>query len=115
MLTDYTFWYITRSDSGYITECAVRFFAGDVSTKKENIGDEGVKENVTRYRRTERLDPKTMDHTKNKRMKKDNVGRDVPVYTAADFGLIKTDQQLKLFLNKEMAKDKRGNNIPQQR
>ena len=115
MLTDYKFWYHTVGDDGNFTECAVRFYFGEVTTKNEY--SESVKGDapVTRYRRSEKIDPNTMNHTKNKRMKKDSGGLDCVVYTTEDFGIITKESDLIKFINKEMAKDKRGNNIPQQR
>lgn len=112
MLTDYKFWYITEDDNGFVEKCAVRFFYGDVTTENEVKGN-GEIVPITRYRRTAKLDPKTMNHTKNKTMQRDNGGNDCVVYTPADFGTIKV-AELRKFVNKEMRKDKRGNNIPEQ-
>jgi len=113
MLTDYKFWYIQRADDVHISECAVRFFEGEVSTKDE-LQIDGSAKSVTRYRRTLRLDPKSMDHTKNKKLKKDHKNRDVVTYDTSDFGVISTDAELVQFVNSEMRKDKTRNNIPEQ-
>ena len=113
MLTDYKFWYIKNDGFGAIEECAVRYFEGDITTVDEPDEDNNLVP-VTCYRRTKRVNPREMDHTKSKRIKKDSGGNDCVIYTRADFGVITTDDELRTFVNKEMEKDTRGNNIPEQ-
>lgn len=112
-LTDYKFWYIRRDDDVHISECAVRFYEGEVTTEDEIVNGELVP--VTRYRRTKKLNPKKdIKHTKTKKMKKDSKGKNCVVYTTDDFGVISTDDELRTFLNGELSKDKARQNVPEQ-
>lgn len=100
--TDYKFWYITRNDDGYITECAVRFYEGDITTEDEQTINGVVP--VTRYRRTARLAESDLSHLGTGFVKEFN-GADCKIYRSSDFGSITTDNQLRLFLNGELRKD----------
>ena len=51
---------------------------------------------------------------KDKKMKADKSGRDCVMYTADDFGVISTDDELRAFLNAELAKDSSRQPIPEQ-
>ena len=99
-LVDYKFWYVTRDDNRFITECAVRFYSGEESAKLEHDLD-GVEKSVTRYRRSKRLQGAELPA---KAKKKDASGRDTVVYTPEDFGRISTDGQLRTFLKGEIGK-----------
>ena len=112
MLTDYKFWYIRRDDDGFITEAAVRFYEGEITTKNEKQIDDVIKP-VTRYRRSKKLQDVELDHL-NKPKIKDSGGSDAVLYTSADFGQIKSDNELRLFLNQELSKDKIRTPIPEQ-
>lgn len=112
MLTDYKFWYIKRDDSGVITECAVRYYEGDVTSTGERMRD-GGSVLVARYRRTRRLSASELGHLGG-RAGKEASGADVRIFTVADFGAIKTDGELQTFLNAEMNKDLSREPIPQQ-
>lgn len=108
MLTDYKFWYIKRDDNGFITECTVRFYEGEIQKKV--------------YVRTKRLQSKDLSHLskdiKGKmglEITKEIDGNDVVGYTSKDFGEIKTDDELRLFLNKELAKDKSREPVDEQK
>ena len=61
---------------------------------------------ITRYRRIRRLKANELLHMKDKRVKKEDNGEDVIIFTKNDFGVISTDDELRTFLNKELAKDK---------
>ena len=99
MKTDYKFWYIRRDDDGFITEAAVRFYEGDYQ----------IIEGKDVYIRTRRLE--TFDDLQH--LQKDGVikglkevnGKIAVFYYEDNFGKIKTDEELRLFLNKELAKD----------
>ncbi len=106
MKTNYKFWYITRQDDIHISECAIRFFEGDISTKDEiNIENPlGAKISVTKYRRIRRLQASDLVHL-GKPTRKELSGDDCIVYTSDDFGVIDDDDELKVFLNGELAKD----------
>lgn len=104
MRTDYKFWYIKRDDDGFITEAAVKFYEGDY-----------VLENGKQvYKRIKRL----QSHNELKHLAKTIKGKFVikgvietngskaVFYEPADFGQIKTDDELRNFLNKELGKDK---------
>lgn len=99
-MTDYKFWYIERDDDGFITEAAVRFYEGNYV--------DGI------YKRTTRLQDKDLKHL-NKLMKKEDNGNEAIIYTSLDFGTIKTDDELRQFLNNELAKDTTRVAIPEQR
>lgn len=100
MLTDFKFWYIKRDDKGKILEAAIRFYEGEITTALED----GIE--VTRYRRTAKLDPKTEAHINEKRaFRKDANGNDVALYYPSDFGEITTEDELAVFLKGELAKD----------
>lgn len=105
MKTSYKFWYITRQDDVHISECAVRFYEGEISTDNElHLGE--IK-SVTRYRPTKRLEAKDLEHLKSKQIKKELSGQDTVVYTDKDFGIITTDAELRVFIDEELKKDKK--------
>ena len=99
-LTDYKFWYITREDDGHISKAAIRYYEGAITTAPELKNGELV--DVTRYRRTKRLSSLELS---DKNFSADSKGNPVVIYTEADFGTIYTDDQLRAFLNGELAKD----------
>jgi len=113
MKTDYKFWYIKRDDDGFITQATIRFYEGEVTTENEK----GVP--VTRYRRTKRLE--TFDDLQH--LKKDGIvkglkevnGKVAVFYNQENFGQIKTDDELRDFLNKELEKDKSREPIEEQK
>jgi len=113
MLTDYKFWYIRRDDDGFITECAVRFYEGEINTRYEIDRDEKLVP-VTRYRRMHRLKKEDLTHLKGEFTKEMNMN-DAKLYFVRDFGKIKTDNELRLFLNKELAKDELRSPIDEQK
>jgi len=104
MKTDYKFWYITRNDNGFIIECAIRFYEGDITTEDEYNPLTQQLEPVTRYRRTKTLTSTELSHL-GVGFVKDLNGKDSKVYTPKDFGSIKTDNELRLFLNNQINKD----------
>jgi len=106
MKTDYKFWYIKREDDVHISECAIRFYEGEVTTENERDIVDGQLKPVTRYRRTKKLKQQDMKHFKHKKKKDDVVGGDVIIFDTDDFGVISTDDDLRKFLNKEIKKDK---------
>jgi len=104
MLTDYKFWYINRDDNGFITEVAVRFYEGAISTVP--ITDiKGITTNVDKYIRTTRLQATDLTYLDTQDVKKEVNGNDAIVFTSKDFGEISSDGDLRLFLNAELAKD----------
>lgn len=102
MKTDYKFWYIKRDDNGFITEVAVRFYEGEYQTID---GEE-------KYVRTKRLavSKGELNHLAkedgNISYTKEITEKEAIVYRVKDFGQIKTDDEIRVFLNKEIAKDK---------
>lgn len=105
MRTDYKFAYIMRNDDGLITEAGVRFYEGEVTTENEKDID-GNLVPVTRYRRSRKLNGVELGHLKSKRFVKEQTGDFAIQYTSKDFGEIKTDEELVVFLDKEIKKDK---------
>ena len=106
MKINYKFWYITRQDDIHISECAIRFFEGDVITADETDmkNPTGAKISVTRYRMTKRLQANDLVHL-GKPIKKELSGDDCVIYTSKDFGVISDNDELRVFLNGELAKD----------
>ena len=102
--TDYKFWFIRRDDDGFIEEAAIRFYEGDYVL-------EGGKQV---YKRTKRLAPQDLKHL-NKSFIGEANGNPATLYTYQDFGRIKTDDELRSFLNKEIGKDKARTPIDEQK
>ena len=102
----YKFWYITRDDStGFITEAAVRFYEGeDMEVETENPMTEEKKKDIC-YVIVKRLEPKDIPELDGA-FRQETNGSLARVYTSNDFGQIKTDDELRLFVNKEMSKHK---------
>lgn len=113
-LTDYKFWYILRYDDIHISEAAVRFYEGEITTEDEKESLTGTIKPVTRYRRFLRLQERDLNHLGNKRYRKEANGNDAVIYTPNDFGRISTDEELRSFLNKEIKKDKKRSHIKEQ-
>jgi len=104
MRTDYKFWYIDRGDDGYIRKCAIRFFEGDYKDMEvvNPVTEEASMVNI--YVRSKRLQSADLAHL-GSGFEKEESGDDCKIYTNADFGLIKTDDELRVFLNGEIQKD----------
>jgi hypothetical protein len=102
--TDYKFWYIQRDDAGFITEVGIRFYEGAVASELERNSDTGTLEPVTRYRRSARLTEAQMAYL-GTGFVTESSGARAKRYTAAQFGRIKTDTQLRDFLDLEIQKD----------
>lgn len=101
----YKWWYITRDDdTGLITEAAVRFYEGD-DFDVETVDSEGNKTVSKAYRRTKRLSKSDIPELDGA-FRKESDGSDCRVYTREDFGDIKTDGELRVFVNRQMAKHK---------
>lgn len=120
MKTDYKFWYILRDDDGFITEAAVRFYEGEVSTLPEK-DVRGELRDITRYRRTKRLKADDLSYLAKEVDGKlvikgaiEKNGNFAVGYSKEDFGRIKTDDELRLFLNKELAKDQSREPVTEQ-
>ena len=114
MKTDYKFAYIKRHNNIHISECGVRFYEGDVTTEDETdpITNEVVA--VTRYRRAKKLNKKDLKHIETKKFKPDISNGEIIIYTNADFGKISSDDELRVFLNGELRKDKGRTPIDEQ-
>lgn len=112
MLTDYKFWFIRRDDNGFITEVAVRFYEGDQVLENGKLA----------YKRSKRLQTaqdlahlaQVIDGKTVVVGLKENNGNVAVYYTPTDFGRIKTNKELCLFLNKELLKDPNRMPIPEQ-
>ena len=114
MMIDYKLWYIKRDDDGFITEAAIWFYEGDffVGTETDRLTFE--KKSVTKYIRTKRLGLADLGFVSSKKAGIEQNGSIAAVYGQEDFGKIKTDDELRSFLNKELAK-KQKVAIPEQR
>lgn len=100
-LIDYKFWYVRRDDDVHISEAAVRFYEGEESAQLE-ADDDGVETMVTRYRRSKKLQGAELPADKPKKL--DKAGAETVIYTAADFGVISTDEELRAYLNQDLKK-----------
>lgn len=110
MKVDYKFWFIRRDDDGFITEAAVRFYEG--SYVKQLNPDTGKEDTV--YKRSKRLEKKDLKHL-NDKYKTEHGGKEAKLYDVDDFGQIKTDDELREFLNPELAKDSKREAIEEQK
>jgi hypothetical protein len=99
-LVDYKFAYIMRDDSGSITEAGVRFYQGAMVTEAQKQTD-GSTKNVTYYKRAQRI--AVFPAALIPQLKSDSLGDPLIVFTADTFGKIKTDDELRLFLNGKLA------------
>ena len=119
MLTSYNFWYVIKEDDVHISEVAIRFYEGDISTKNEKKHDPDPRLDsiapVTRYRRTKRLQVEDLPHESNRRTKKENDGNDCFIYTNKDFGVTSDLDDIRVFLNKVLNKDKDRTPIDEQK
>lgn len=104
MKTDYKIWYVRRDDDVHIDEVAVKFYEGEITTE---VGyDENYQlVNKTQYRRTGKLKKKDLAHFQGKQTKFDAKGGETILFTKDDFGIISTDDEIKVFLNNELVKD----------
>ncbi len=105
MKIGYKFWYILRDDNDFITEANIRIYEGKYEDIEELNVETDKLETVNRYVRKKRLRKIDTDLVGNK-TKLDKNGNEALVYTAEDFGAIKTDDELRCFLNGEIKKDK---------
>ena len=108
MFKDYKFWFIRRDDYGFITEAGINFYEG----KYEEITNPITKQPETVYVRKNKLKTPSFNKKPKKINRKD--GSESMRYTSEDFGDIKTDDELREFLNKELANVKGRKAIPEQ-
>lgn len=100
-LTNYKFWYIRRDDDGFITEAAIRFWESeiqkDICVMTKRLGEEDLK------------------HLVSGKMVKDSSNYPARRYRVKDFGKIKSDDELRAFLNQELGKDKSRTPVDEQK
>lgn len=113
MKTEFKYWYIRRDDNIHISECVVRFYEGEVTTAFEDSGDGPVE--ITRYRRSKLLGQNDLPHISPRRFIQNRNGIPHAVYTAIDFGRISTDEELRQFMMRELAKDQIREPIDEQK
>jgi hypothetical protein len=115
MKIEYKFCFITRDDDGFIVNCGIRYYEGDVTTEDEKDMF-GKLASITRHRRTKRLKKIDLPHLATREVKLEAIlidgkmffgGGEAFLYTPKDFGQIKTDDELRVFLNSELRKDTR--------
>ena len=110
MRTDYKFWYIIRNDDGFITEAVIRFYEGDYQTKVIDGEEKMVYVRSKRLNQSKDFDlnhlAKEVDGKLVVPIIKEVNGKETVHYSPADFGQIKTDEELVAFLNTEISKDK---------
>ncbi|KKK78086.1 hypothetical protein LCGC14_2847090 [marine sediment metagenome] len=98
MDVQYKFRWILRDDDGVIIQVSIAFYSGNYNSKK----------NTFSIRR--KLKKSSLRHLRSRRFKGDDV-----LYGPENFGIISTDDELRNFLNTEIAKDKTRKAIPEQR
>jgi hypothetical protein len=105
-MVDYKIWYIKRDNGGVITEAAVRWYEGDVTTLNEPDPQNptGPEIPVTRYRRTRRLVESELLHL-GTGFVTEVGGAKAKLYLPRDFGRISTDDQLRDFLDSKIKLD----------
>jgi len=109
MFKDYKFWFIRRDDDGFITEAGINFYEGEY---EERLNPE-TNELESVYVRKNKL--KDVSFNKKPKTLKRKDGSESMQYTQDDFGMIKTDDELRTFLNKELDNVKGREAIPQQK
>ncbi len=111
MKTSYKFWYIKKEDDVHISEVAVRFYEGDnfdvnvVRVDPETLERRTELEN--RYIRTKRLSLKDVPHEKERKVVTESNGNECFVYTPDDFGVTSDIDDVVVFLNGVLKKDKK--------
>ena len=85
MKIDYKFKYIWRDDYDIITKATIKFYEGEYNDVVVHNNETEKDETVNKYVRSKLLATKD--------------------YTANDFGKIKRDDELRVFLNGELKKD----------
>jgi hypothetical protein len=110
MKINYKFWYVHKEDDIHINEVAVRFFQGDITTENETTSEkiDGIHQAqaVTRYRMSKRLQKVDLPHEKDRKVKKESSGDDCFIYTDKDFGITSDLDDVRIFLNGVLGKDK---------
>lgn len=96
---DYKFWFIRRDDNGFIIEAGIDFYEGEYKNVLNSLT--GITKNT--YIRTRRLTETDLVDLKPKIIKRLDKSQSIR-YVPEDFGKIKTDDELRLFLNKQLAK-----------
>lgn len=97
---DYKIWYIRRTDDVHIDQATAKFSLGAFIVVNQ-LSATGTLISYTKYNLLQRLSsfPPSFNNTST-----DSNGNVVKVYTSDDFGTITTDDELRLFLNGELAK-----------
>lgn len=105
MKLNYKFWYIKRDDDGFITEAAIRYYEGDFAdiVVKDDDGNNVIVNKFVREKRLKRNDVKKLA----KKGVYENGDKEAFIYTEEDFGRIKTDDELRSFLDENCKKDSR--------
>ena len=107
--TDYKWWFVRRDDNGFIVEVAVRLYEGDYQTQKDEDGKD-----IQVYVREKKLKKGDLAHLDKGKDGKDSANSHARIYTADDFGSIKTDDELRAFCNGQLAEDKSRTPITEQ-
>ena len=115
MLASYKFWFIRRDDDGFIKEAAIRFYEGSIQEVDVINPDTRATEKAMRYVRSKRLIPSELGHLSSQKTCKESDGNDCITYTSDDFGPIKTTEELRVFLNGELARDTLRESINEQK
>jgi hypothetical protein len=103
MYIEHHIWYVRRTDDVHIDECAVYFYEGDI-VSGENF-DISTKSMVpfTGYQKTRKLTQTDLPYFSN--FTKDSLGNDAVLFTPKDFGVISSDEELRIFLNNQLPND----------
>lgn len=110
MKKDYKFWCIHREDDVHIDWACIRFYEGEYQKKKDDEGND-----IDVYVRTKKLKKADLSDLVGIKIKKDFAGNDTVLYTEEDFGIISTEDELKEFVNEQLAKIKGREAIAEQK
>jgi hypothetical protein len=100
----YKFYRIWRDDNGLITKAEVIFYDCGIATKNEFNPATGAFEDITKMRLGAAKTKEELTFVSDKFSKAFNL--DSHIYDSNDFGTIKTDEELREFLDGELKKDK---------
>lgn len=103
MYTDYKIWFIKQDNNGFIEEVGVRFYEGDYIIENEEEKYRSLKR-LSKFKDLEYL-AKDLGGEKLIKGITENNGKFAVYFSREDFGDIKTQEELTLFLDKKLAED----------
>lgn len=105
----------TLTTCGEITQAVAKFYVGSKRVVQVRDLDMGIIVEREEYVRDRQLEARELKHLKSKREHATPAGGHGQLYTRADFGRIKTVEELSAFLRSELRKDKARTPITEQK